>query len=108
MYTGTKKIISILFSVMLIVVSAIPAQASDLSELIKYPEYPEPYLERDYAYSVSVTQGEKTIDIPVYNAARQYDDFRNVPEGDYYRRFCEFAFSGDPVTVNVQVNIDMT
>ena len=103
-----KKAISIIFALILIAVTVIPAQAAELNELIKYPEYPEPYLPRDYAYSVSVTQGENSIDIPVYNASRQYDNFRNVPEGDYYRRFCEFAFSGDPVTVKVRVNIDMT
>lgn len=103
-----KRTMSLLFSLILIAVMVFPTQAANTSELIKYPEYPEQYLSRDYAYSVSVTQGANSIDIPVYNAARQYDNFRNAAKGDYYRRFCEFAFSGDPVTVKVCVNIDMT
>ena len=71
MVSVMKRTMSLLFSLILIAVMAFPTQAANTSELIKYPEYPEQYLSRDYAYSVSVPQGANSIDIPVYNAARQ-------------------------------------
>ena len=35
--------------------------------LVKYPEYPEENLPRNYDYTVRVKQGSETIEIPVYN-----------------------------------------
>ncbi len=87
----------------------IPSKEEQLSQnaLVAYPEYPE-QIKRDYDYSVTVTQGEKTITIPVYNETSQTNNTTGVQDGDKFRRFCEFAFSGDPVTVSVAVNKDMT
>lgn len=97
-----KKIASLILILVLFLSMSIPASAST-NQLIEYPEYPD-VLPRNYDYAVSVTQGEKTISIPVYNTCRQDDVFKT----DKYRRFCEFAFEGDAVTIDVTVNIDMT
>lgn len=67
--------------------------------LIKYPEYPQ-QLPRNYDYEVSVTQGDETITLPVYNPSRQSNTFSNVKNADAYRRFCEFSFEGE-ITVTV-------
>ena len=72
------------------------------NELIIYPEYPE-QIDRDYMFEVSVTQGDKTAKIPVYDETRQPAATRQ-PYGDDYRRFCEFAFKGEPVRIDVTVN----
>ncbi len=72
------------------------------NELIIYPEYPAE-IDRDYMFEVSVTQGYKTAKIPVYDETRQFASTR-TPYGDDYRRFCEFAFSGEPVRIDVTVN----
>ena len=79
------------------------------TQLIKYPEYPEEAIPRDYDYFVKVTQGENTIEIPVYNRTIGSNYFVNsIKDGDIHRRYAEFAFSGDPVTIEVTVNLDMT
>ncbi len=75
--------------------------------LVAYPEYPE-QIKRDYDYTVTVTQGNKTISVPVYNVTRQEDNYGGSNAfGNMYKRFAEFAFNGDPVTVSVTVNIDV-
>ena len=76
--------------------------------LIKYPEYPEENLPRNYDYTVKVKQGSETIEIPVYNPVFADDYFNSTLSGDWYRRFCEFAFSGEAVTIEVTVNVDFT
>lgn len=76
--------------------------------LIQYPEYPEDVVPRDYDYTVKVTQGSKTIEIPVYNAVFTSEYFNSSMDGDWHRRFCEFAFSGEPVTIEVTVNMDFS
>lgn len=76
------------------------------NQLIIYPEYPE-QIGRDYDYSVRVSQGGEWYTIPVYNELRQGGATRN-PYGDMYRRFCEFAFKGEPVTVEITVNVDFS
>ena len=77
------------------------------TQLIEYPEYPEEAIPRDYDYFVKVTQGEKTIEIPVYNRTIGSNYFiSNVRDGDIHRRYAEFAFSGDPVTIEVTANLD--
>ena len=79
------------------------------TQLIEYPEYPEEAIPRDYDYFVKVTQGEKTIEIPVYNRTIGSNYFiSSIKDGDIHRRYAEFAFSGDPVTIEVTVNLDMT
>ncbi len=80
--------------------------ASAPNKLIIYPEYPE-RIGRDYDYSVSVSQGDETHSIPVYNELRQGGGTRNT-YGDNHRRFCEFAFQGEPVRIDITVNMSFS
>ena len=75
------------------------------SQLITYPEYPE-QIARDHMYSVSVSQMGKNADLVVYNQTEAFFYQDRFDGGDVNRRFCEFAFSGAPVTVHVKVNRD--
>lgn len=75
------------------------------SVLTAYPEYPE-QIARDYMYSVSVTQRANTEQLTVYNHTEAFFYQNRFEGGDVNRRFCEFAFSGDAVTVDVKVNTD--
>ena len=78
----------------------------DTSVLIKYPEYPEEIIPRDYDYYVKVTQGEKEIELPVYNKVVASDYFNcSMYNSDIHRRFAEFAFADAPVTIEVTVNL---
>lgn len=73
--------------------------------LIKYPEYPEGTIPKDYDYTVRIIQGDKAIELPVYNAVYASDYFtRDVYNWDQHRRYAEFAFSGEPVTVEITVH----
>ncbi len=77
--------------------------------LIKYPELPKDKLPRDYDYSVRIIQGDKSIDLPVYNPVYASDYFtRSVYNFDQHRRYAEFAFTGDPVTVEITVNMNFS
>ncbi len=79
------------------------------TQLIEYPEYPEEAIPRDYDYFVKVTQGDKTIEIPVYNRTIGSNYFiSTIKDGDIHRRYAEFAFSGDPVTIEVTANLDFS
>jgi len=83
--------------------AALPARA----ELVVYPEYPE-RIERDHAYAVTVTQqGGEPCRIPVYNHCEKSALTRRTRGGDVNRRFCEFAFSGAPVRVDITVCEDV-
>ena len=74
--------------------------------LIKYPEYPEEIIPRDYDYYVKVIQGDKTIEIPVYNKVVASEYFNSsMYNADIHRRFAEFAFADAPVTIEVTVNL---
>lgn len=78
----------------------------DTSVLIKYPEYPEEVIPRDYDYYVKVTQGDKSIELPVYNKVVASDYFNcSMYNSDIHRRFAEFAFADAPVTIEVTVNL---
>ena len=79
--------------------------SSGENRLIVYPEYPE-QIERDYEYSVTVTQGSKSEELVVYNQTEAFFYQNRFDGGDVNRRFCEFAFSGAAVTVHVKVNRD--
>ena len=76
------------------------------NELIIYPEYPE-QIDRNYDFEVTVTQGDKTASIPVYDETRQPAATRN-PYGDNYRRFAEFAFKGEPVRIDIKCNMSFS
>ena len=71
-----------------------------------YPEFSD-RIRRDYMYSVSVTQGDKTSALPVYNHCQDYPHWtRDNIGNDKYRRFSLFAFSGEQVRVDVKVGCD--
>lgn len=76
-----------------------------MNRLVQYPSYPQE-IPRDFDYTVRVSQNGKQITIPVYNMVTQTCHFGAVAEGDMKRRFCEFSFEGDPVTVEVEVHSD--
>ena len=72
-----------------------------------YPEYP-PQIERDFAYVVTVAQGDGPArSIPVYNHCEKSVLSRRTRGGDVNRRFCEFAFAGAPVRVDIAVCEDV-
>lgn len=79
------------------------------STLVIYPEFDE-RIRRDYMYSVSVTQGDKTATLPVYNHSAVNGTTRNLLDtsSDENRRFSTFAFdpAGGGVRVDIKVNRD--
>ena len=94
---------SVALSLLCLGLAALPARA----ELVVYPEYPE-RIERDHAYAVTVTQqGGEPRRIPVYNHCEKSALTRRTRGGDVNRRFCEFAFSGVPVRVDIAVCEDV-
>ena len=74
--------------------------------LVKYPDYPAA-IERDTAYQVRVRQGESRRALVIYNHCEKSVLADRTRGGDVNRRFCEFAFSGDPVTVDIAVREDV-
>lgn len=78
------------------------------NQLIIYPAF-DPRVERDYCYSVCVTQGTRTERLPVYNHTEDSRVDRNPVDdhrADEYRRFATFAFSGESVRVDVRPDHD--
>lgn len=73
--------------------------------LVIYKEFPEE-IRRNYDYKVSVTQGDQTCPIPVYNHTMEYNLLGRMVGGDLYRRFAAFAFSGAQVRVDIKVGFD--
>ena len=76
-------------------------------QLVIYKEFPA-QINRNYDYKVSVTQGDQTHSIPVYNHTMEYDDSGRGVGGNYYRRFSQFAFSGKQVRVDIKVGFDFS
>lgn len=76
-----------------------------MTKLIAYPEYPE-QIRRNYDYSVSVTQDKTSEKLTVYSHTQENYLTGRAVGGDIYRRFCEFAFSGAQVRVDIKVNFD--
>ena len=75
-------------------------------QLVIYKELPSE-IRRNYEYQVSVTQGNKTHSIPVYDHTMEYIPGRGIG-GDYHRRFSQFAFSGAQVRVDIKVGVDFS
>lgn len=79
------------------------------STLVIYPEFDE-RIRRDYMYTVSVTQGDKTATLPVYDHSAVNGTTRNPLDtsADEHRRFSTFAFdpAGGGVRVDIRVNRD--
>ena len=76
-------------------------------QLVIYRELPEGII-RNFDYKVTVTQGDKSARIPVYNHAMEYDVSDRSIGGDLYRRFSQFAFCGEKVRVDIKVNRDFS
>lgn len=82
------------------------APVAPLGRLDVYPDYPEG-IERDGFYEVQVTQGKVTKPLVVWNHCEK-DSLRDRTwGGDVNRRFCEFAFAGGPVRIDIKVNADV-
>ena len=82
------------------------ALAAARAELVVYPDYPE-QIERDWAYAVRVVQGDVKKPLTVYNHCEKSILNGRTRGGDVNRRFCEFAFSGEPVRVDIRVTEDV-
>ena len=74
--------------------------------VVVYPEY-DARIERDYAYVVRVWQGSEKKRLVVYNHCEKSPLTRRTRGGDVNRRFCEFAFDGGPVRVDIAVCEDV-
>ena len=105
------KRVFILLLAAILSVSAIPCAyaAPQTDRLVIYPEYDE-RISRDYTYSVSVSQGTAAPQaLTVYNRNNSCTLFTDrVENPDRERRFCEFAFSGGPVTVHITPHCDFS
>jgi len=77
-----------------------------LAALTAYPPYPAA-IERDETYAVSVRQGDVREQLVVYNHCEKSGLYSRTRGGDVNRRFCEFAFDGGPVTVDISVREDV-
>jgi len=82
--------------------AAVAAQA----EIVTYPAYPK-QIERDWTYAVRVTQDKDSKLLTVYNHCEKSALTRRTYGGDVNRRFCEFAFSGGQVRVDIAVCEDV-
>lgn len=86
--------------------AVLSAVAEASAQLVVYPAYPD-RMERDWAYAVRVTQGKEKHRLPVYNHCEKSALTLRTRGGDVNRRFCEFAFSGAPVRVDIAVCEDV-
>ena len=68
--------------------------------IVVYPEY-DARIERDNAYEVRVSQGSEKRRLTVYNHCEKSMLETRTRGGDVNRRFCEFAFDGEPITVEI-------
>ena len=87
---------------MLACLSALAANAA----VMTYPEYPAA-IPRDYAYAVSVVQGDERRPVVVYNRTEKSVLLGRTRGGDVNRRFCEFAFDGGKARVDIRVTEDV-
>ena len=74
--------------------------------VVVYPDYPDA-IERDDAYRVRVAQGGESRDLVVWNHCEKSILANRTHGGDVNRRFCEFAFDGGPVRVDIAVTEDV-
>lgn len=75
--------------------------------VVVYPEYPAA-IARDAAYAVQVEQEGVRRPLVVYNHCEKSILAGRTHGGDVNRRFCEFAFSGAPVRVDIRVSRDVS
>lgn len=75
--------------------------------VVVYPEYPAA-ITRDAEYAVQVEQEGVRRPLVVYNHCEKSILAGRTHGGDVNRRFCEFAFSGAPVRVDIRVSRDVS
>lgn len=75
--------------------------------VVVYPEYPAA-ITRDTEYAVQVEQEGVRRPLVVYNHCEKSILAGRTHGGDVNRRFCEFAFSGAPVRVDIRVSRDVS
>lgn len=85
---------------------AISAAMASSGGVVVYPEY-DARIERDYAYAVRVSQGPERKRLVVYNHCEKSALTTRTRGGDVNRRFCEFAFDGGIVRVDIAVSEDV-
>ena len=90
----------------LFAVAAALAACAARGGIVVYPEY-DARIERDYAYGVRVVQADASRRLTVYNRCEKSALETRTRGGDVNRRFCEFAFDGGPVRVDVAVCEDV-
>ena len=73
---------------------------STYGSVVVYPEY-DARIERDHVYAVRVVQGRESHRLVVYNHCEKSVLETRTRGGDVNRRFCEFAFDGGPVKVEI-------
>ena len=71
--------------------------------LVIYPDFHKD-INRNYDYRVSVTMGNKTRPLTVYNHTMEYNIFGRSIGSDVVRRITRFAFSGGQVRVDIKVS----
>ena len=76
------------------------ASLTSAAGIVVYPEY-DARIERDNAYEVQVSQGGEQRRLTVYNHCEKSILHPRTRGGDVNRRFCEFAFDGGPVRVEI-------
>ena len=90
----------------ILVAAALCAGTALRAGIVVYPDYPE-QIERDCAYAVRVVQDDTRKPLVVYNHCEKSILNPRTRGGDVNRRFCEFAFSGGPVRVDIRVTEDV-
>ena len=85
---------------------ALSAALGARAAITVYPEY-DSRIERDYAYAVRVVQGDAKRRLVVYNHCEKSILGERTRGGDVNRRFCEFAFDGGPVCVEIAFREDV-
>ena len=78
-----------------------------IAGLVVYPDYPAA-IARDGEYEVHVEQVGVRRPLVVYNHCEKSILAGRTHGGDVNRRFCEFAFSGAPVRVDIRVSRDVS
>ena len=102
----SKQFLSLFLAAILMLTLLPCIAAAKEDQLYAYPDY-DPKIDRCYDYEVTVTQNEQTVPLTVYdcgNSATLLGARTRRP--DLHRRFCEFAFLGSAVTVNIKVKRD--
>lgn len=94
------------FGALLFLLACSPVARVAVAAVTVYPDYPAA-IERDGAYDVSVMQGRRRARLVVWNHCEKSALTGRTHGGDVNRRFCEFAFDGGPVRVDIAARRDV-